>query len=96
MERCPTCNARYSGKRYCRRCDTDLGQLADMENRAKEHFRKAVSYLASEEYGKMLFHARRSCSLRRTGERDKLLACAAVLNGKFALALSLRNRYRRS
>ncbi|MCP4346779.1 MAG: hypothetical protein GY795_14785 [Desulfobacterales bacterium] len=89
MERCPTCNARYTGKRVCHRCKADLGPLADIEQDANSHLEKAISAFFSEDYDQMFFHARRSFSLRQTRASARVLACASVLVRRFDIALSL-------
>lgn len=89
MERCPTCNAKYTGKRSCHRCGTDIGILVDIENQAKIHCQSAVSAFLSKEFEQMFFHARRACSLCQTPESVRLLACAALLVNKFDLAIFL-------
>jgi len=88
MERCPTCNAKYAGNRVCHRCKTDLGVLADIENDAQEHLKKAQDAFASKDFRQMFFHAKRACSLRRTPEASGMLACASLLVSRFDLALS--------
>ncbi len=87
MERCPTCNAKYAGKRLCHRCKTDLGALVAIEERAYAHLEKAKAAFASNDLHEMFFHAKRSCSLRRTPEAAKLLSCAALLFNRFDLAI---------
>ncbi len=85
-KKCPTCKAKYTGNPVCRRCGTDLGALADVERRAAMHLLEArIAYL-EKDYSAMLFHARRSVSLRRTAESLKVLACAALLNREFGEA----------
>lgn len=79
MKRCPACNAKYTGKRLCHRCKNNLGVLVDIEDRAREHLKKANKAFASDNLGEMFFHAKRSCALRRTQEATKLLAYAALL-----------------
>lgn len=87
MKQCPTCNAKYSGKRICHRCKTDLGVLTDIEDDAKAHLENAVSAFASKDFNLMFFHAKRACSLRRTPEAAKVLACASLLASRFNLAI---------
>jgi len=88
MERCPTCNAKYSGKRLCHRCKTNLGVLIDIEEKAKEHLEKAKSAFASDDIKQVFFHAKRSCSLCRTPEAERLLAYASLLVNRYDLAIS--------
>lgn len=87
MERCPTCKAKYSGKRICHRCKADLGSLLDIEEQAKEHLQKAKEAYASDDLEGLIFHARRSCSLRRTPEAARLLGCATLLSNRYDSAL---------
>ncbi|MDM8550186.1 hypothetical protein QUF72_08920 [Desulfobacterales bacterium HSG2] len=88
MERCPTCNAKYAGKRLCHRCKTNLGVLVDIEEKAKEHLEAAKAALASDDIKQMFFHAKRSCSLRRTPEAERLLAYASLLVNQYDRAIS--------
>jgi hypothetical protein len=91
MERCPVCNARYSGKRQCHRCKADIGMLADIEASADAYRKQAATAYQAADYPLMLDHARRSCSLRKTQEAVWLMACAAFLTRQFDLAMRLRN-----
>lgn len=92
MEKCPTCNAKYKGKKRCYRCKTDLSLLIDIENQAEEHMEKAHEAFNAKDFNQMFFHAQRACNLRRTRESEKLLACASVFLKKFNLAVSMWNR----
>ncbi|MBW1759230.1 MAG: hypothetical protein JRI88_02725 [Deltaproteobacteria bacterium] len=96
MERCPACNAKYIGKRMCHRCKTDLGILIDIEEKAEFHREKALFAFVSNDFEQMFFHARRSCSLRRTPDAVRLLACAALVVNQFNLALFLWSSLRKS
>lgn len=87
MKQCPTCKAKYAGKRICHRCKTDLGILTDIEDSAKAHLENAVAAFVSKDFNSMFFHAKRSCSLRRTPEAAKTLACASLLVSRFNLAV---------
>ncbi|MDM8523576.1 hypothetical protein QUF80_09420 [Desulfococcaceae bacterium HSG8] len=87
MERCPTCNARYTGKRFCHRCKTDLGTLADIETSAGEHLDAAISAFDAKDFRQMYFHAKRACALRRTPEGARVLASASLLVGQFDAAV---------
>ena len=91
MQNCPTCKARLNGARVCRRCKTDLTRALDAADAADAHRRSAVEAQAAGRFDEMLHHARRSFSLRRSIASGRLLACAALLNGDFHLALQLRN-----
>lgn len=91
MERCPVCNARYSGNRQCHRCKADIGMLADVEEAADAYREEAVAAWRASDFLLMLGHARRSCSLRKTPEAVCLMACAAFLTRRFDLAMRLRN-----
>ncbi|MBL0701191.1 MAG: hypothetical protein JJV92_09960 [Desulfosarcina sp.] len=92
MKRCPTCNAKHSGKRICHRCKTDLGQLLDIKEMAAAHTAKANAAYKVDNFSRMLYHARRSYSLYQTPESIKIFACAALLNEKFDLAFFLGMR----
>ena len=92
MQRCPTCNAKYDGKQFCRRCKTNLEKLINIEKQADIHRTHAVEAFVKKDVEQMLFHAKRACSLRQTPVTEKLLACAAVLNHQFDLALHLWKR----
>ncbi len=89
MERCPACNAKLSGKAACRRCKANLGLLMYIAQQARDHHRAALSAFMRRDAEAMLFHAKRSCMLRRTPEATGLLACAAVMANDFELAVSL-------
>jgi hypothetical protein len=89
MERCPVCNARYSGKQNCHRCKADIGKLADIEDAADVYQKKALEAYYAADYPLMLDHARRACSLRKTPDGIWLMACAAMLTRHFDLAMRL-------
>ena len=91
MERCPVCNARYAGNRQCHRCKADIGMLADIEEAADSYRKQAISAYQASDYPLMLDHARRSCSLRKTPDAVRLMACAAFLTRRFDMAMRLRN-----
>ncbi len=88
MKQCPACNAKYTGKRLCHRCKNNLGDLVDIEDRARNHLKKATEAFASDNVREMFFHAKRSCSLRRTQEATKLLAYAALLVSQPGVAMN--------
>lgn len=96
MERCPTCNARYKGRSGCHRCGTDLARLLAIEKEAAEHRDNAVEAFNRQDFDAMYFHARRACALLRTPSAEKHLACAALVAGDPATALSTWKSYRRS
>lgn len=89
MEHCPTCKAPYKGGQYCHRCGTDLGRLIDIQARADRHREEALAAYTAGDFDNMHHHARRACALYRTRPSEKLLACAAILTGKWDTALSL-------
>ncbi|MFH0996106.1 MAG: hypothetical protein V1844_11520 [Pseudomonadota bacterium] len=91
MERCPVCNARYTGNRQCHRCKADIWMLADIEETADAYRKQAVAAYQTADYPLMLDHARRSCSLRKTPEAVWLMACAAFLTRRYEMAMRLRN-----
>ncbi|QTA86012.1 hypothetical protein [Desulfonema magnum] len=88
MERCPTCNAKYTGKRICHRCKSDLGLLLDTEQEAGEYLEKAMSAFAEKDFNQMFLHAKRACALQRTPEAARVLACASLLVNKFDMAMN--------
>lgn len=89
MERCPACNAKLSGKASCHRCKANLGLLMYVAGQAEDHYRLAISAFMHGDAEGMLFHAKRSCLLRRTPKALGLLSCAAALAKDFRLAVSL-------
>ncbi len=93
MQRCPTCRARYTGKPVCHRCGTDFASILAVEERAREYRAAALDAFAQRDFPQMFRHAEQAWALRRTADAARLLACAALLTGKFGLAVSLRNRY---
>jgi hypothetical protein len=91
MNHCPVCKARYAGNRQCHRCKADIGRLADIENDAVSFREQAVAAYLAGDYTRMLESAGRACSLRKTPESVRLMACAALLNHRFDTAIRLRN-----
>ncbi len=89
MKRCPVCNARYSGKRLCHRCKTDLGKLIDIREKAREHAEQAVKAFMKNDFEQMFFHSGRSYRLYETHGSTTLFACASILLREFELALYL-------
>ena len=89
MQHCPTCNALLKGAPVCRRCKTDLTRVLQTENDADTHYQMALQARADGHLEKMLHHARRCFSLRRTIAHGRLLACAAFINGGYRLALNI-------
>lgn len=87
MQHCPTCNAPLKGAWVCRRCKTDLTRALEAADEADAHYRSALQAHAEGRFADMLRHARRSFSLRRTLAGGRMLACAALLNGDYRLAL---------
>lgn len=93
MDRCPACNARYTGKPACHRCGADLARLTAIETEARQALDRALAARGREDYPAMYRHARRSCDLRRTPESTAALAAAALLTRRFRTALA---QWRRS
>jgi hypothetical protein len=89
MERCPVCNARYTGKTECHRCKANLDALIEIESDAAAHLQKAIELAKTSDYQQMFTHARRSWSLNRTVASVKVLACAALMTHRFDLAVRL-------
>jgi len=88
MRNCPTCNADLKGSPICRRCKTDLTQALAAAERAEGHFLSAARACAEGQWEAMFHHARRAFSLRRSPRHARMLACAAVLQKDYHLALS--------
>jgi hypothetical protein len=88
MQHCPTCNALLKGAPVCRRCKTDLTRARQAESDADTHYQTALQAQAEGRFEKMLRHAGRCFSLHRTIAHGRLLACAAMLNGDYRLALT--------
>lgn len=88
MQNCPTCNADLKGAPICRRCKTDLTPALEAADRAERHFRSATRAYADGRWEAMLYHAQRAFSLHRTPRHGRLLACAALLQRDFRLALN--------
>jgi hypothetical protein len=88
MQNCPTCKAKLKGACICRRCKTDLTKALEVAVLAEDHFRSATLAFSDGHFEAMLYHARRSFSLHRTLQRARLLACAALLQGDYLLALN--------
>jgi predicted amidophosphoribosyltransferase len=89
MKTCPTCNADLKGASVCRRCKTDFAKALQASNRAEYHFKAAHKAQAEGRFGDMLIHAQRSFALRRTPQNARLLACAALVQKDYPLALSV-------
>lgn len=92
MERCPACHAPYTGKNRCHRCKLDLSTLLQIETRALEHLNSAKTELDSENMEKAFYHARRSCSLKKSPEAMGILMISAILTRRFDEAFSIRAR----
>jgi hypothetical protein len=87
MQHCPTCNALLKDAPVCRRCKTDLTRVLQSLSDADKHYKTALQAHANGRLEEMLRHARRCFSLRRTIASGRLLACAALLNGDYRLAI---------
>ena len=91
MNRCPTCNAKYLGKKLCHRCGTDIGRLVNIKQKGLNHKDNAVKAFHNQDYKAMKYHAGRSCSLYQSGDNTTILACAALMNRDFEKAFSIWN-----
>lgn len=89
MEKCPYCEAEFREGEVCPECGLDLSSLIKVEKQAEMHRKRAVSAFVFKEFDEMFYHAKRYWSLYRTADSVKLLACAAVLTGRFNLGFSL-------
>ena len=85
-QRCPTCGAPLKGALTCSRCKTNLGPLAEIVRNHQRHMQTARRAIAYGDAEQMFIHARRAHGLRRTPESLRLLACAALLTGRFKQA----------
>jgi hypothetical protein len=92
MRICPTCKAKLKGAAICRRCKTDLSKALDVAASAKHHLRLARQAYADGQLEAMQYHARRSFSRLRTPQSIRMLACAALLQGDYDLALKSWSR----
>jgi len=89
LTHCPACKAKYTGIPLCRRCGLDLVALISVLQQADAHTQKALQAFLEHDFVRMLTHARRTLSLRRTPNALQLTACAALLNQDFRGALGL-------
>jgi len=87
MERCPTCNARYTGGCDCHRCGTGLKELTEIEASAEAHLTRARTAFAAGDAEAAFAEARRACALRESPAAARLLAISAIKTGRFGLAL---------
>lgn len=85
-QKCPTCGAPLKRALCCRRCKTDLGPLSEIIRNHRRHMHTARRAFADGDAGRMFIHARRAHGLRQTPESIRLLACAALLTGRFEIA----------
>ncbi|BBO89615.1 hypothetical protein DSCOOX_27950 [Desulfosarcina ovata subsp. ovata] len=87
MQYCPTCKALLKGNRICKRCRTDVSKALEAAEQAQAHLKLAAEAYTANRFETMLHHARRAFSLHRTRSSRRLLACAALLQGNYELAL---------
>ncbi len=87
-ERCPTCNAPRRGAAICSRCQTDLGPLVRLEERADLLRARARRCYARGWYRQASSLAGEVVSLERTAQDIHLLACASLMAGDFPGALA--------
>ena len=92
MQRCPTCKAPYKGKPHCHRCGTDLERLIAIRDQAEAHRQEAITAYTAGDFEQMYHHARRASVLCRSRASAKLVACAALLSGKWEIALEVWDR----
>ncbi|MBF0101423.1 MAG: hypothetical protein HQK77_10995 [Desulfobacterales bacterium] len=86
---CPTCQTKYSGNSVCHRCQTDLSQLIELIQMAKDHIQESENALLENNIENMFFHAKRAYHIIQTHETAKHLAYAAFLKKDFTFATSL-------
>ena len=95
MERCPTCGARYREGVVCYRCQTDLGQVLNIEHLARDHAQQARAALRCSRVPEARTQAARACDLHRTPEAVRILALTALADRDFQAALELWREHRR-
>ena len=96
MTRCPTCHARLNGRRVCRRCKTDLNRLFEIAELSRDRLQAAVESYYGGRYEAMFREARRGVALGNCVGGRRLLACAALLTGRFATALKIWHSLQKS
>ena len=67
MERCPCCNARLSGaRRFCPRCQADLGSVLNSEKLARHWLSKAFQFWLARELQMAILALTQSINLKQT------------------------------
>jgi len=79
MDLCPICKAAWAGKETCHRCKSDLTGFMEIERGAEAELAMAVAAFKEKEYRTAYFHGRRSCSLKRTKQGERLCLYALGL-----------------
>ena len=95
MENCPTCNVRLSGEDVCRRCNTDLRSIHDVEYAAVQDRYRAIKLLITGNVQAALDKARWSVMLHRVPESLAVLCLAELRAGLFQSALNHRLEIKR-
>ncbi len=95
MKRCPTCRARLHGGAVCHRCKTDLSTLLAVEESWRRHLEAGWRAVRDDDVETLRFHARRAFSLICTGASCRLMACAALMDHDYDLALKVWRTGRR-
>ena len=89
MERCPTCGARRTDNPFCHRCQTDLRQILAIERAAAVCRRHASVAIRDRRDDEARMLAERACALHRSPASLSVRATAALVEGRFDLALRL-------
>ena len=89
MKRCPVCKAGLRGAAVCRRCGVDLSPVYRAAEDARAHYRAAREAFLRNAPQTMLAHAEAAFSKRQSPATGRLLACAAMLSGRYSLALRI-------
>lgn len=71
MRRCPVCRARNKGKSVCRRCDSDLTDIINIEAQAEFAMTMAVRYLREGNLRRAQSSCTYACRLKRTEFGDR-------------------------
>ncbi len=89
MDRCPTCNAKFTGKLVCHRCKSDLSLLIDLEKKALHHLRRTKYYLREGNYKEAFKELMISKSILRTEEGEMLESYTLAMMNDFSKAARL-------
>lgn len=66
MERCPCCNARLTGAKFCPRCQADLGSVLGSEKLARLWLNEALQFWLASEPKIAILALTKSISLKQT------------------------------